>query len=362
MSSEKHCYFWVHLPAPTDQAEVTWMYRKRGESTWKPLASCDRKKDGWWRSSTWLFVGDPTWELSCWAGGIAVVASMPSPSLSELGSVLAETEVPALDAVPPIALGVVGISVALLNPSSFELGPWLAQGEVPVKPALLAELQQNTSLREAVPQVDWVIEDIQRKLAHLASLGEQGLGMAFEPNALGAVLAYTHDLMPVSGGEEGGNLFYECSQAIKERSETLRETWGVYLDWFFKGLDALPTSLEGEGFCCLPELPEEYSEGSVVQWDRFATIVTGDAAFDLAKEQTDEDKGVILKLAIKSAKVLGPVAFFYSPEGPGEVAVYPMSKFKVATEPYKMEGYTCVDLEQQAEDASSIDAWGRLFA
>lgn len=318
MSSERSCHLWVHLP-------VVWKYREMGKSGWDfQLAASERAKGGWWRSTAWPRVGDPKWELSCWAGGVAVVESVP-------------------------------------NPSPFELGPALAAGEVPGRPALLVELRRSPRLRSVVPRVDLVIDDIKRKLAHLAKLdSEESLGTPFEPNALGAVLGSTHDLL-LPGGERRGNLHHECCEAIRTRSGPDRgpmlETWGVFLHFLREGLDALP-AFEGVGFRCLPErcLPteDEYSVGSFVQWDALASIATGAAGFDAAKAQAVADDSVILKLTLTRARVLGPVAFF---PFEGEVVVYPLSKFKVAAGPYQRDGFTCFDLEQQAEDASSAEAW-----
>lgn len=325
LSSEKSCYLWVYLP---DQ--VTWKYRaKKKTATWgdAQLANCNMVASRWWRTTKWSKAGEEKWEFSCWVAGVPVVQCVSNPSLLELGPALAGNEVP---------------------------------GEQPPdNRALLAELRQNPILRRVVPKIDEIVDIVKYRLSQLAELDRtQTLEVPFDASALGAVLCYAYDLF-LPDGEERGNLYKECSDAIKARNgpgrEAMIEAWRVFLHFALKGLDALPL-FTGEGFSCVPEGAEAYPVGELVEWHTFGTILTGPGAFGKVTQLADPGQDLILKFTLTRAKLFASVAIFPCA---GEAAVYPMSLFRVTSAPYQKDGFTCVDLAQHADDRFHTENWIR---
>jgi len=213
----------------------------------------------------------------------------------------------------------------------------------------LEEMTSNVALRQAVPRIDQICQDIKSKIVQLrgiSTVNQKLVQMGLEENELAGIVGYSHDLM-LPNNEKSGNLYYECNNALRvkgiEERKAMIRTWGGYMHWTMKGLLKFPSS-EGwvvRGVPGKSRLVTQYTNGLRVQWKAFSSasknVGAAHAFFD------DEDDGVIFRIKVKTGKSISEVSFFPSED---EVLLLPGKQYIVKSEPYQQNGLTFIDMEE----------------
>jgi len=176
------------------------------------------------------------------------------------------------------------------------------------------------------------------------------LPVQLEDDSLVAIVAYTHD-MHSSNRKPDGNVYFELNKALRERGADQRkramEVWGNYAHYLIMGLGKLP-DFAGTCYRGFPDkamVLGEYQLGRPIQWGAFASVTT---SWEAAKSFTDQQNGVIFKIAVTSGRQIAKYSFFTDEN---EVLLTPSHRFTVASEPYELDGYTLVYLIQQRKAA-----------
>ena len=125
------------------------------------------------------------------------------------------------------------------------------------------------------------------------------------------------------------------------------EGWGVYMHFAIGAMAQLPV-IEAECYRGYPDKDtaiKEYQVGRPIQWGAFSSTTTDFAA---AKGFTNATTGVIFKNTVTDGRDIGPFSFFPQES---EVLLSPSHRFFVSSEPYERDGYTIIDMVQQAGSA-----------
>ena len=93
------------------------------------------------------------------------------------------------------------------------------------------------------------------------------------------------------------------------------------------------------------KVAEQYQVGRPIQWGAFSSTSTD---FDVTKTFTSRSTGVIFKITVTDGRDIGPFSFFPQES---EVLLSPSHRFFVSSEPYERDGYTIIDMVQQAGSA-----------
>eukprot|EP00438_Fugacium_kawagutii_P005366 Skav215041 [mRNA] locus=scaffold2053:7696:8895:+ [translate_table: standard] len=202
-----------------------------------------------------------------------------------------------------------------------------------IKPTcgLLEELRTNPHIRSACPEINVIAEDIEQKyegeLANLKSMKD--LLQRVGKDGAHAILAYTYDV-----GEQKGSLYFEMNTSLRRRQNRaeMMKAWGVFVHYALKGMASLEP-YQGPVFRGMPNrkyIAEHYEQGRLIEWGAFSsTSTSSQQAIGFMKDTND---GVLLKIKVKSGRVLGRVSFFPSE---GEVLLSPKCRFTVISEePY----------------------------
>merc|ERR1712048_1336106 len=100
------------------------------------------------------------------------------------------------------------------------------------------ELKQNPLIREKLPRIDDIVDDIVNKLNELQYVKEAAeLMKNMDENDSGSVLAYTHDLN-LPNDVKDGNLYFELNNDHRLRDalgrSVMMKRWGVYTHYALK--------------------------------------------------------------------------------------------------------------------------------
>eukprot|EP00438_Fugacium_kawagutii_P005368 Skav215043 [mRNA] locus=scaffold2053:10811:11995:+ [translate_table: standard] len=202
-----------------------------------------------------------------------------------------------------------------------------------IKPTcgLLEELRTNPHIRSACPEINVIAEDIEQKyegeLANLKSMKD--LLQRVGKDGAHAILAYTYDV-----GEQKGSLYFEMNTSLRRRQNRaeMMKAWGVFVHYALKGMASLEP-YQGPVFRGMPNrkyIEEHYEQGRLIEWGAFSSTST--SSQQAIRFMKDTNDGVLLKIKVKSGRVLGRVSFFPSE---GEVLLSPKCRFTVISEePY----------------------------
>ena len=200
-------------------------------------------------------------------------------------------------------------------------------------------------MRAACPRIDGLVEDCTAKAEELK--WEDDLPAKLPEDGLVAIAAYSHDHKL----GQAGNLYYELNKALRKRDSASRaalmEGWGVYMHYTMGAMAKLPR-IKAECYRGYPDKDaalKEYKLGRPIQWGAFSSTTTD---FEAAKGFTNAASGVIFKIAVTDGRDIGPFSFFPQES---EVLLSPSHRFMVSSEPYERDGYTIIDMVQQAGSA-----------
>jgi hypothetical protein len=203
-------------------------------------------------------------------------------------------------------------------------------------------LRHSDTVRTACPRIDVIVDDCLAKAEELR--WEDGLPAKLDENQVVALAAYSHD----SGGGQEGNVFFELNCALRKRGQEERtaliDGWGVYMHYIMAAMAKLP-QVEGVCYRGYPDkavVLAQYKPGRPIQWGAFAST---SADFDITKGFTDAATGVIFKLTVTDGRDINAFSFF---PHEAEVLLSPQHRFHVSSAPYEQDGYTVVDMVQDA--------------
>eukprot|EP00438_Fugacium_kawagutii_P015653 Skav229950 [mRNA] locus=scaffold2665:198408:198848:- [translate_table: standard] len=124
------------------------------------------------------------------------------------------------------------------------------------------------------------------------------------------------------------------NKSLRQRKSRVQmmKSWGVFVHYALKGMASLKP-YQGVVFRGMPNrkyIEEHYEQGRSIEWGAFSsTSTSSQQAIGFMK---DTNNGVLLKIKVKSGRVLGRVSFFPSE---GEVLLSPKCRFTVISEePY----------------------------
>ena len=228
--------------------------------------------------------------------------AVPIPALIPLASGAYDAPEP-VDEPVPIGTG----RMQLQEEPSTILPTTRWENIVPTR-SLVDELTQNPIIRERVPRIDDIVDDIQSKLQELRNTAATAeLMTRMDDNDAGSILGYTHELNQPNGVKDG-NLYFELNIDHRAREEigrsTMMKRWGVFTHYILKGFSKLP-DFEGDVFRGLPDrdnIVQEYQLGKPIQWSAFVST-TG--MLRTAKNFGNRRNGIIAKIKVTSGKKLG---------------------------------------------------------
>ena len=216
---------------------------------------------------------------------------------------------------------------------------------------------QNPLILKVCPKIAHIVGEVRLKVQELKfdDDAEPLIEMIGGDDALGAIVAYTHDLQQPNGNK-AGNIFYEMNNQLRDRTAAGRANmmgaWGVPVHYTLKAMSKLPdverVCFRGFAHETATEkqtLLNVYKNGRPIQWGAFTSTTTSlEAARSFAQS---EATGVIFKITVLSGKDICALSFF---ETEDEVLLGPAHRF-VVTSPtggHVEDGYTTVDLQQVA--------------
>ena len=102
--------------------------------------------------------------------------------------------------------------------------PSTAWRDITPKRSCTEELLRNPTIRQQVPAIARIIDDIRAKVLELDFIP---VPVKLNADCSAAIVAYTHDL---GTGQREGNLYYELNAMLRQRAPTdrsvLKQTWG----------------------------------------------------------------------------------------------------------------------------------------
>jgi hypothetical protein len=214
---------------------------------------------------------------------------------------------------------------------------------------------------------------------------------SFCQDRLGTNIGKEHSKQRVAfpaGGSQEGNLFFELNRALRlrkrgqEQRTALIDGWGVYMHYIMAAMAKLP-KVEGVCYRGYPDkavVLAQYKPGRPVQWGAFASTSTDfeiTKGFTIAVRKTRlfamlfytnnhlftktgsgqtyrklktktrflQATGVIFKLTVTDGRDVNAFSFF---PNEAEVLLSPQHRFHVSSAPYDCDGYTVIDMVQDA--------------
>eukprot|EP00927_Polykrikos_kofoidii_P055862 TRINITY_DN50049_c0_g1_i1.p1 TRINITY_DN50049_c0_g1~~TRINITY_DN50049_c0_g1_i1.p1 ORF type:complete len:596 (+),score=92.94 TRINITY_DN50049_c0_g1_i1:204-1991(+) len=205
----------------------------------------------------------------------------------------------------------------------------------------LEELRENAHIREMLPDIDCIIEDVEAKARNLRSdPTSKASARLLDNSELHAILAHTHEFSPT--GKREGNLYFEEDRALRFRDEEGRRammtTWSVHIYYMLRCLGRLP-SFEGTVYRVTSRQEDlcRYKEGCPIQWGHWTSATI---KLDVAHELTPKS-GAIFKIRVFTGKDITNISFL---KGDGEILLTPNHRFVVVRTAYVECGFTFVDL------------------
>jgi hypothetical protein len=244
----------------------------------------------------------------------------------------------------PVAVG--GSRMAGDVEVSLAMLPMTKWTDVPPSRSCIEELLGNARIRATVPDIDSIAEDVRMKVLELQYTPTP---IKLDPDSIGAIVAYTHDLQQVG---KQGNLYFELNGMLRQRVATARatlvQTWGGYMYFMMTALSKLP-DFEGECYRgynhgTQEQIVREYAVGRPIQWGAFTSVTTSLAA---ARGFAPNSR-VIFKITVTSGRDINAYSFF--PQE-GEILLSPSHRFTVSSKPREEGGFTVIDLVQVAGTA-----------
>jgi hypothetical protein len=206
-------------------------------------------------------------------------------------------------------------------------------------------LRDSDAVRDACPRIDAIAADCATKAESLR--WEEGVPAALSEDELVALAAYSHS----HGAGQAGNLYFELNNALRRRGKEDRAAliagWGVYMHYIMGAMAKLPR-MEGVCYRGYPDKATavaQYKVGRPIQWGAFTSTSTN---FGATAGFTNQASGVIFKIAVTDGRDINAFSFF--PQE-AEVLLSPEHRFHVSSAPYERDGYTIIDMVQDAGNA-----------
>jgi hypothetical protein len=206
-------------------------------------------------------------------------------------------------------------------------------------------LRGSAAVRAACPRIGEIAEQCVAKAEELK--WEEGLPAALAEDEAVALAAYSHDLQQ-PGGAKAGNLYYALNGALRKRGKEDRaavmDGWGVYMHYAMGAMAKLPR-VEGVCYRGYPDKATavaQYKVGRPIQWGAFSSTSTD---FSATKGFTNQASGVIFKITVTDGRDINAYSFF---PAENEVLLSPSHRFHVSSAPYERDGYTIIDMVQDA--------------
>jgi hypothetical protein len=206
-------------------------------------------------------------------------------------------------------------------------------------------LRGSAAVRAACPRIDAIAADCATKAESLR--WEEGVPAALSEDELVALAAYSHS----HGAGQAGNLYFELNNALRRRGKEDRAAliagWGVYMHYIMGAMAKLPR-MEGVCYRGYPDKATavaQYKVGRPIQWGAFTSTSTN---FGATAGFTNQASGVIFKIAVTDGRDINAFSFF--PQE-AEVLLSPEHRFHVSSAPYERDGYTIIDMVQDAGNA-----------
>ena len=203
-------------------------------------------------------------------------------------------------------------------------------------------LRGSAAVRAACPRATIIADDCAAKAEELR--WEDGLPAALDENQIVALAAYSHD----SGAGQAGNLYFELNKALRKRDKedraALIDGWGGYMHYMMGAMAKLPR-VEGVCYRGYPDKATaiaQYKAGRPIQWGAFASTSTD---FGAAKSFTNQVTGIIFKITVTDGRDINAYSFF---PAENEVLLSPDHHFHVSSAPYERDGFTIIDMVQDA--------------
>ena len=231
---------------------------------------------------------------------------------------------------------------AQLTKSEWQVALYVGRGGIGKRPVL----EYSAAVRAACSRIDTIADDCEAKAEELR--WEDGLPAALDENQIVALAAYSHDS---GAGQQAGNLYFELNRALRKRGKedraALMDGWGVFMHFIMGGMAKLP-KVEGTCYRGYPDKDTaiaQYKPGRPIQWGAFASTSTD---FNTTKGFTNQATGVIFKITVTDGRDINAYSFFPQET---EVLLSPEHRFHVSSAPYERDGYTVIDMVQDAGSA-----------
>lgn len=212
------------------------------------------------------------------------------------------------------------------------------------------ELRNIPLIRERVPDIDTIADDVQLKVQELRFDDEaEEMMLLLDDDEAAGIVAYSHDLN-LPGGKKAGNLYFEENRDMRKRDladrAKMMRTLGPHVYYTLQGLGKL-SDFEGTVFRGTPDkdsVIREYKEGRPIQWGAWTSTTMLLAA---AKGFTGT-QGLIFRIKVFTGKDIGRISFFPTEN---EILLSPNHWFMVTRASYEEDGYCFVDLMESRGNA-----------